>query len=185
MRLQRQEYNYSFWPHNIPVAAAPNTGPQIIPQDFVPSQLAGTIMWKSPQSMSCSTVLLIQTQERTWFHYADCRSLTNPVAASIVAAILECNSSEKIMQFILDCSPLPEVILFAQQFGENIYCDLFYASRNWCFAIHREHYKRLGKWNFRQYTLPLVLGPEDPQQKFPPRGRVLSTSNNVFKVNFF
>ena len=78
-----------------------------------------------------------------------CRGLTNPVSASVVSAILDSNSSVKIMQLLLDCSPLPEVIVCAQQFGEDIYRDIFYASRNWCFAIHRERYKRLGKWNFR------------------------------------
>ena len=78
-----------------------------------------------------------------------CRSLANPVAGSIISEILEGNSTKKIMQVLLDCSTLPEVISCAQLHGENIYRDLFYVSRNWCFALHRERSKRLGKWNFR------------------------------------
>ena len=55
----------------------------------------------------------------------------------------------KLLQFLLDCSVIPEVISMAQQHGNAIYNDLFYLGRTWCFGIHRMRMKRLCKWNFR------------------------------------
>jgi hypothetical protein len=54
----------------------------------------------------------------------------------------------KTMQFLLYCSAIPEVISTAQHWDDSVYKDLFYLSRTWCFAVHRERMKRLCKWNF-------------------------------------
>ena len=75
--------------------------------------------------------------------------LANPDSRFLATSFLFSPSSKTIMQFLLDCSALPEVISSAQQHGEEIYNDLFYLTRNWCFSIHRERSKRLGLWNFR------------------------------------
>ena len=65
----------------------------------------------------------------------------------------------KLLQFLLDCSVIPEVISMAQQHGNAIYNDLFYLGRTWCFGIHRMRMKRLCKWNFRWSALIWYLGP--------------------------
>ena len=59
------------------------------------------------------------------------------------------SGSKTIMQFLTDCSVLPEVIKMAQLYGEELYNDLFYLSRTWCFSHHKQRMIKLGKWNFR------------------------------------
>ena len=54
-----------------------------------------------------------------------------------------------MMLFLLDPSSIPEVISCAQTYGENIYNDIFYIGRTWCYSLHRERSKRLGRWNFK------------------------------------
>ena len=74
----------------------------------------------------------------------------------------------KLLQFLLDCSTIPEVISMAQQHGNNIFNDLLYLGRTWCFAIHRMRMKRLCKWNFR-WTSPFwYLGHWDYLVKTTP-----------------
>ena len=65
--------------------------------------------------------------------------------------ILTALSSEKqyLLQFLLDCSVLPNVIRAAQDHGYEVYNELFYLTRTWCFAIHRQRMKGLGRWNFQ------------------------------------
>ena len=58
-------------------------------------------------------------------------------------------SREYLLQFILDCSSLPAVILAAQSHGNKIYDELFYLTRTWCFSIHRHRMKVLGRWNYQ------------------------------------
>ena len=59
------------------------------------------------------------------------------------------SNTRKLMQLLLDPSGIPEVISCAQIYGEDIYSDIFYIGRTWCFSLHRERMKRLGKWNFK------------------------------------
>ena len=77
-----------------------------------------------------------------------CLNVKNPVSNYIVTNLLLSTSTNQ-MQFLLDCSPIPLVIHLAQLHGDQIFNDLFYLSRTWCFAIHRERMKRLGRWNFK------------------------------------
>ena len=76
-----------------------------------------------------------------------CLKLNHPVSFSLVTRSLLTASPKSHLQLLLDCSSLPEVISAAQHFGETIYNDLFYVARSWCFTIHRERMKRLGRWN--------------------------------------
>ena len=48
--------------------------------------------------------------------------------------------------FILDCSTLPGVISIVQKLGKDILFHLFYFSRTWAYALHRERLKLLGLW---------------------------------------
>ena len=76
-------------------------------------------------------------------------TLRCPVSKSLVTSCLLSHSLKKIMQLLLDCSALPEVIAAAQLHGDEVYDDLFYFGRTWCFTVHRERKKRLCQWNFR------------------------------------
>ena len=58
------------------------------------------------------------------------------------------SSEKQMMQFLVDPSSIPKVISCAQLHGDDIYNDIFYIGRTWCYSLHRERSKRLGKWNF-------------------------------------
>ena len=51
------------------------------------------------------------------------------------------------MQFILDCSVMPQVISAKQIHGDSIHKILFKASRTYCYSMYRERLKRLDRWN--------------------------------------
>ena len=50
-------------------------------------------------------------------------------------------------RFILDCSTLPDVILLTQTHGPEPLQKLLHLTRTYCFALHRERMKQLGRWN--------------------------------------
>ena len=50
-------------------------------------------------------------------------------------------------QFILDCTSLPEVIHLTQIHGHNALRKLLHLTRTYCFTLHRERMKLLGRWN--------------------------------------
>ena len=52
------------------------------------------------------------------------------------------------IQFLLDCSSLPVVITLSQQLGGDVLFHLFHISRTWCYSLHRERLKYLGKFKF-------------------------------------
>ena len=49
-------------------------------------------------------------------------------------------------QFLVDCSPLPEVIEVVQVYGAEALHHLFRVTRTWCYSLHRERLKLLGIW---------------------------------------
>ena len=59
------------------------------------------------------------------------------------------SESEYLVQFLLDCSVLPKVISASQTYGPIILHELFYLTRSWCFSIHRQRMRILGRWNFQ------------------------------------
>ena len=50
-------------------------------------------------------------------------------------------------QFLIDCSVLPQVIRLHQLHGNAIHDVLYRITRTWCFCIHRERLKILGRWS--------------------------------------
>ena len=76
-----------------------------------------------------------------------CLRCREPKIHQLVSRFLLSNSAT-MMQFLLDCSAIPEVIKLGQSLGEDAYKDLFYLSRTWCFTIHKDRMKRLCRWNF-------------------------------------
>ena len=49
-------------------------------------------------------------------------------------------------QFLVDCSVIPQVISQAQEHGNIILYHLFKVTRTWCYALHRDRLKLLGRW---------------------------------------
>ena len=60
--------------------------------------------------------------------------------------ILWHRSHPSFCQLILDCSILPSVIKTKQQYGPEIYTHLFRITRTWCYCLHKERLKILGRW---------------------------------------
>ena len=87
--------------------------------------------------------------------YSECRqrlyslwlSTQNIVAHNLVCEALS-SDTEYLVQFLLDCSVLPHVISATQSHGPEILNILFHLTRSWCFSIHRQRMKMLGRWNF-------------------------------------
>ena len=86
-----------------------------------------------------------------------CLRQQNLVSHQIISTYLFLHQTSKLLALILDCSTVPEVIIAAQSFGNNIYDDLFYLGRTWCFSIHRERLKLLGHWNILVSNDPLQV----------------------------
>ena len=71
-----------------------------------------------------------------------------PIVYELVLTALSSDKSY-LLQFLLDCSVLPSVVRAAQSHSCEIYKELFYLTRTWCFAIHRQRMRKLGRWNFQ------------------------------------
>ena len=54
--------------------------------------------------------------------------------------------SPNFCQFLIDCSILPPVIASVQEKGSKILYQLFTLTRIWCFSLHRDRLKLLGRW---------------------------------------
>ena len=71
--------------------------------------------------------------------------LTNPQVDAIVAKY--CNPDSRLYcQFLIDCSVLPEVSSAVQQQGTDILTHLYNITRIWCYSLHRDRLKLLGRW---------------------------------------
>ena len=57
-----------------------------------------------------------------------------------------CDSSV-LMQFLLDCTVLPDVRDLKQLKGDWVYDSLLYLTRTFCFSVHKSRLKLLGKWS--------------------------------------
>ena len=55
-------------------------------------------------------------------------------------------SSPTFCQFLLDCSPLPEVISAVQLHGSQIHDHLFHLTRTWTYTLYKVRMKLLGRW---------------------------------------
>jgi hypothetical protein len=54
------------------------------------------------------------------------------------------------VQFLLDCTVLPDVITLRQKQGKCVYDSLLYLTRTYCFSVHKTRLKLLGKWNLKK-----------------------------------
>ena len=49
--------------------------------------------------------------------------------------------------FLLDCSTIPAVTTAVQEYGNEYLYYLFQITHTWCYNLHRERMKILGRWN--------------------------------------
>ena len=73
---------------------------------------------------------------------------SHPIVHSLAIQALG-SSRSYLIQFLLDCSVLPQVIVATQCFGTVIMQEIFHLTRTWCFSVHRLCMKRLGRWNIQ------------------------------------
>ena len=59
---------------------------------------------------------------------------------------IDCPTTEH-MQFLMDCTILPDVILLHQKHGKVVHDSLLYLTRTLCYSIYKSRNKLLGKWN--------------------------------------
>ena len=76
-------------------------------------------------------------------------SLESDELSRIINLVLYSGDQQTLMQFIIDCSTMPEVIKSAQTYGNHIRDRLMYIGRTWCYNIHRERMNQLGLLEFR------------------------------------
>ena len=79
------------------------------------------------------------------FDYWDTLAADSPPCLEILQ-LAKSGPTTTFMQFILDCSVMPQVILAKQIHGDSVHNILFKASRTYCYSIYRERLKRLGQW---------------------------------------
>ena len=70
---------------------------------------------------------------------------SHPVIASLVEQYCHVNC-RLFVQFLLDCSVIPDVIAAVQTHGQYILSNLFDITRIWVYALHRDRLKLLGRW---------------------------------------
>ena len=76
-------------------------------------------------------------------------SLESDLLYYIITLILQSDSRELLMQLIIDCTVIPEVVQITQAFGTKTRDRLLYLGRTWCYNIHRERMNQMGLLNFR------------------------------------
>ena len=76
--------------------------------------------------------------------------LDKPSLAPIVDRYFSsCGNEQQVMQFLLDCSTLPEIVKAQQAEGPWVMETLFYMTRTFCFSLHKARSRLLGKWNYK------------------------------------
>ena len=71
-----------------------------------------------------------------------------PAVSSLIMEALSSHPSY-LLQFIVDCSVLPNVIRAKQYHGDIIFNRIFYYTRTWCYTLHKARMRLLNRWNFQ------------------------------------
>ena len=71
------------------------------------------------------------------------------VVSEFIHQVLSSSDNAFFMQFLLDCSSLPQVIHLQQVYKFEPLKQLFYLSRTWCYNMHRSRMTQLGLFNYR------------------------------------
>ena len=70
-----------------------------------------------------------------------------PNLMPVIMKYITHHDSSLFLQFLLDCTVLPDVRELKQQLGEWVHDSLLYLTRTFCFSVHKSRLKLLGKWN--------------------------------------
>lgn len=74
----------------------------------------------------------------------------NPILLPVIRRYTIGPDATNLVQFLLDCTVLPDVILLSQLHGESVHDSLLYLTRTFCFSVHKARLKLLGKWNIKK-----------------------------------
>ena len=89
---------------------------------------------------------VLAPQREQLFKFWDNLSAPFPVCSRILLNAKTTNSAD-FLQFLLDCSAVPQVIDAASEHGTGIYEILFKATRTFCYTIHRTKRQILDQWS--------------------------------------
>ena len=93
--------------------------------------------------LHCSSLALT----RTWLVSFTLKySLSVPFLSEILLSMTQPNHT-MFCQFLLDCSVIPQVIDLSQRHGKIVLHHLFKVTRTWCYSLHRDRLRLLGRWN--------------------------------------
>ena len=84
-----------------------------------------------------------QTHTHTHSHYCDRTLASHPHLFSLVLNYTS-GETDTLVNFILDPSTLPDVILARQLLGQDVHNILFYLTRTFCHSLHKAKMKLLG-----------------------------------------
>ena len=76
-------------------------------------------------------------------------SSDNDTLSSILVPKLYSDKKDILMQLILDCTVLPDVIKARQDLGPDVQDKLLYIGRTWCYTMHRERLNQRGLYSYR------------------------------------
>ena len=71
----------------------------------------------------------------------------NPTIQPILTQYSTTTDTALFVQFLLDCTVLPEVIVQSQIEGKKFQAIFLYLTRTFCFSVHKSRLTLLGKWN--------------------------------------
>ena len=80
-----------------------------------------------------------------WTDFLQDKPLLSPI---VFKNTVDCQPHTKL-QFLMDCTVLPEVIKLTETHGTSVHDSLLYLTRTYCYSLHKTRLKLLGKWNLR------------------------------------
>ena len=101
---------------------------------------------KSPGSITHLLLLcpaLYETRSRLLKMLDDETKMSGPVKLLIKTTF---SNDKEAIQMLVDCSVLPSMIKTKQVYGPNVLNEMFRFTRSWCYAMHKERLKLLGRW---------------------------------------
>ena len=87
---------------------------------------------------------LLEDRREALLDFALAAAKPSPVCLSILDTAIA-SDEQSWLQFVLDCSTLPDVIQASQSDASTLK-TLFKITRTWCYSLHRSRLKLLGRW---------------------------------------
>ena len=90
--------------------------------------------------ISCPAYMTTRLKLRNLWLSCKIQLLHNLVSSMLIGPATD------LIQFILEPSTHPQVISLSQNYGSDILRAVFHLTRTWCYTLHRERAKLLGRW---------------------------------------